>query len=185
MKETTPRRSFLLNSLKAGTGMALLSSTTVFSAFPLKETGPFAGYNPFAETKTDLRIHPLGNYVEIKGRILDKAGKNPLADAMIEVWHLSPNSDKYRHRAKFHTDANGEYQFLTDTPGREYGKYHKIYFKISQKQRFCFTEISFNRWSAHISDKHWEANQGLDPELLFPTCETILNTQKIQFNITL
>lgn len=185
MEKTTPRRSFLLNTIKAGAGMALLTSTNTLFAGSSGASSPFQGYRPFSEAKTDLRQEFIGKNVAVAGRIFNSSGKRPLVNVKVEVWHLSPQSGKYRHRAQFYTDAAGNYSFITDMPGRELGKYHKIYFKLSQGERTAFTELSFNSWGAHISDKHWEANQGLDHALLFPTSETFLDTQQIQFNITL
>ena len=187
MEKTTPRRAFLRKTLKASAGLACISSTSAIKAFG-SNASPFMGYNPFAVEKNDLRTfpaYPFGESIVVTGRIFDAVGKNPLANCMIEVWHMSPNSSKYRHRAKLHTNDKGEYFFITDKPNREMGKTYKIYFKLSQNGEAYFTELSFNNTQAFISDKHWEKNNQLGDDLLFPKKKSTQNTTKIQFNIAL
>lgn len=183
MKKTTPRRSFLGKTLMATAGLACISSTSSLQAFTGNQN-PYKGYNPYAQRKTDLRVNALGKHVAISGKIYDSKGETPLANITVEVWHLSPGSEKFRHRAKLMTNAHGDYEFITDLPNREIGKYHKIYFKVSKASKTYFTELSFNRFGAHISDKHWENNNQLEDKLLFPTYATFLNRSSIQFNIS-
>ncbi len=184
MKKTTPRRSFLGKTMLAAAGLACVSTTTTLRAFTVKEA-PFKGYNPYAERKTDLRVNSFGKHVAITGKIYDSKGETPLAKTMVEVWHLSPGSTKFRHRAKLFTNEHGAYEFITDLPNREIGKRHKIYFKVSKASKTYFTELSFNKFGAHISDKHWEHNNQLGDKLLFPSHTTFLNRSTIQFNIAL
>ncbi len=184
MKKTTPRRSFLGKTVMATAGLACISSTSTLQAFTGKES-PFKGYNPYAERKTDLRVNSFGKHIAISGKIYDSQGKTPLRNAMVEVWHLSPGSNKFRHRAKLITDEYGDYEFITDLPNREIGKHHKVYFKVSKASETYFTELSFNSFDAFISDKHWEKNKQLGDQLLFPTYNTFLNQSNIEFNIAL
>ncbi len=184
MDKTTPRRSFLKNTLKASTGLALISSTAPFSAFATYQS-PFEGYNPFAEEKTDLRRSLFGRNVLVAGKIFDEDGNNTLTNVKVEVWHLSPDSSKYKHRAKLFTNYLGEYRFITDYPNREKGKMARILFKVSNGSKATYTELLFNEHQAHITGAHWENNQGLGDERLFPIMERTTNTTKINFNITL
>lgn len=184
MKKTTPRRSFLGKTLMATVGLACVSSTSVLNAFTAKES-PFEGYNPYAEAKTDLRVNSFGKHVAISGKIFESSGKIPLSNALVEVWHMSPGSKKFRHRTKLKTNAFGEYRFITDLPNRKMGKHYKVYFKVSNSETSYFTELSFNNHDAFISDKHWENNNQLGDELLFPTYTTFLNRSTIQFNMAL
>ena len=82
---------------------------------------PYKGYHPFAEDKTDLRVSRFGEQLEVFGRVYDHTGLRTLSNAVIEVWHLSPYSEKYGHRARFRTNESGEYSFVTDLPNRETG----------------------------------------------------------------
>ncbi|MBT8183830.1 MAG: hypothetical protein KJN76_03245, partial [Eudoraea sp.] len=73
-----------------------------------------------------------------------------LENALLEIWHLSPNSTKYSHRAKLRINALGEYRFITDLPGRAIGENYKIYFKITVGDQSYFTKLSFNNIQAYI-----------------------------------
>ena len=187
MEKTTPRRAFLGKTLMATAGLACLSSSSALNAFTGNES-PYDGYNPFAVVKNDLRTFPtlpFGEHFEVSGKIYDASGTSPLKNCTVEVWHLSPNSKKYKHRAKFHTNELGEYQFITDKPNRHLGKNYKIYFKVSKHNSSYFTALSFNNTQAFISGKHWEKNNQLGDELLFPKKNTSLNKTTIEFNIAL
>ena len=184
MKNNTSRRLFLRNTAIATTGMALLSSNAVLHAMTKKES-PFNGYNPYAEETTDLRSSSIfGKHITVKGKIYDKSGNFPLANTKVEVWHLSPNSKKYRHRAILTTNSLGEYQFITDFPNREYGKSPRIFFKVSKNEASYFTELFVSDFGANISGKHWEENNQLGKEL-FPKKETFLDQTTFTFNISL
>ncbi len=168
----------------ATTSITLLSSTSVLHAFTNEEC-PFNGYNPYAEETTDLRSSTLGGkHITVKGNIYDSMGTFTIPDAKIEVWHLSPNSTKYRHRSKLKTNSAGEYKFITDFPNREKGKSAKIYFKVSNNETSYFTELSLNNQGAYISGKHWEKNNQLGKRL-FPQKETFLGQSTITFNISI
>lgn len=179
MKESTSRRLFLQKSAMATTGLALLSSG-VANAF--SNEIPYPGYNPYSEENTDLRTSLIGEHVYIKGILYDKSGVTPVSGAVIEVWHLSPNSGKFRHRAKLTTDNQGAYQFITDFPKREIAKTPQIFFKISHKDRISFTELALDHSGGYITSKHWEENQLLRDKL-FPTMRKFLNTSIINFNL--
>ena len=182
MKKTTSRRLFLQRSAIATTGIALLS-TGIARAF--NSESPYDGYNPYSEEKTDLRTTIFEKHLRVKGVLYEKSSMMPLANATIEVWHLSPNSKKYRHRGKLKTNELGAYNFITDYPNHEVAKAPRVYFKVSHKGSSVFTDlVLFNETGAHISDTHWEANQHLGDKL-FPTSEKILNTSIINFNLSI
>lgn len=184
MKSHPSRRLFLRNSAIATTGIALFSSTTFANTFT-SDDSPFEGYNPYAEEKTDLRTSSLfGKHLQIKGEIFDTTGTFPLSNATIEVWHLSPNSTKFKHRAKLKTNSFGEYSFVTDFPNREKSKIPRIYFKVSNGNNVCFTELFVNDFGASITGKHWEKNKQLG-EKLFPLKTGALNASSIIFNISI
>ncbi|SRX52440.1 hypothetical protein [Aequorivita sp. CIP111184] len=182
MKNTTSRRLFMRNSAFAITGLAVLTPTLT-SAFTTSES-PFLGYNPYAETKSDLRKDFFnGNPVVVNGIIYEIDGVTPLRNATVEVWHLSPNSCKYRHRAKLQTDENGKYEFITDFPNKEEGKSARIYFKVSNSESTYFTELALTENGAHITSDHWAKNRNLG-EKLFPRKETFLGEATINFNLS-
>ncbi|REE80355.1 hypothetical protein BX611_1997 [Lutibacter oceani] len=184
MKIHPSRRLFLRNTAIATTGVALLSSTT-FANTLTSNNCPFDGYNPYAEEKTDLRTSSLfGKHLHVKGEIFDTTGTHKLSNATVEVWHLSPNSTKYKHRAKLKTNTFGEYHFITDFPNKEIGKGSRIYFKVSYKSATYFTELLVNDFGAYITSKHWEENNQLNSKL-FPIKNSNINNSVITFNISI
>lgn len=182
MKNIPSRRLFLRKSAIATTGVAIFSSTTFANTFT-SDDSPFEGYNPYAEETTDLRKSSIfGKHITVKGKIYDKTGTFTLPSTTIEVWHLSPNSNKYKHHAKLTTNNNGEYNFVTDFPNRGNGKMPRIYFKVSNSSTTYFTELLVNDFGAHITGKHWEENNKLGKKLL-PIKEDYSNISKVTFNI--
>lgn len=182
MKINSSRRLFLQRSMLATTGVALLT-TGITQAFTT--ASPYEGYNPYTEEKNDLRFSSiLGKHVTVKGKVYDKSGAIPISNTIIEVWHLSPNSKKYRHKAQLRTNEIGEYQFITDFPNNVEGKMPRIYFKISSKNDSYFTELAITDFGAHISDKHWVKNKVLGKKM-FPTHKTLFNQTHIIFNLSI
>lgn len=185
MNHNPSRRLFIRKSVLATTGLALLSTNT-FANTIINTDAPFQGYNPYAEEKNDLRVSKLiGKHLTIKGKIFDETGTFTLPNTNIEVWHLSPNSKSFKHKAKLKTDASGAYSFITDFPNNEKGKPPRIYFKVSNKYKSYFTELIITDFDAHISAKHWEENNQLGDDKLFPIKEGKLNASTITFNISL
>ncbi len=181
MKSSTSRRLFLQKSALATTGMALLSSG-IANAFTSEN--PYHGYNPYSEEKTDLRTTIFEKHIRVKGIIYDTTGTIPLEGVTLEVWHLSPNSTKYRHRARLTTNEAGEYNFITDVPNREIGKVRKIYFKVTGDQKTLFTELVIHEHTCHITSQHWMEHQQLG-EKLIPTAEQKGTTTVANFNISI
>jgi hypothetical protein len=182
MENVYARRNFLKNVALVSTGVAFLSSTTIGNAFS-KEECPYDGYNPYAAAKADMRLSSLfGNHVKIEGQIFDKISLNEISTATVEVWHLSPDSQKYRHQAKLKVNQNGAYSILTDLPNKEQGRLPKVFFKITVNDRVYFTELAIASNNAYINHKHYEDNLALGSEL-FPTHQVNNNLTTIKFNI--
>jgi len=181
MKKSTSRRLFLQKTAMATTGLALVSSHVVGA---ITDESPYHGYNPYSEEKTDLRTTIFDKHVRVKGIIYDKTGTVPLEGATVEVWHCSPNSSKFRHRAKFKTNHQGVYNFITDFPNRSEALTARIYFKISHNGDSYFTELAVGESSVNITSKHWEENQHLEDQL-FPKSQKFLNTTTIKFNLSI
>jgi hypothetical protein len=182
MNKTTSRRNFMRNSAYAITGMAVLSPTLTSAFAP---SNPFMGYNEYAETKSDLRTGWYNdNAITVKGTIFNKDGSNTMDGALVEVWHLSPNSSKFRHHAKLTADEYGNYQFITDFPNREEGKNARIYFKVSTPENTRFTELLLNSSGPQITGEHWKDHNKLGNKL-FPKKEDFLNHSTINFNISI
>ncbi len=183
MKKPTSRRRFMRNSAFAMTGLAVFTPT-ISNALTFSEC-PFSGYNPYAERTNDLRRGIFGGRtLSIKGTIYETDGRTPVRNGSVEVWHLSPNSEKYRNRGKLQTDQNGQYQFITDFPNNEKGKQPRIYFKVSNFEKTTFTELVFNQSGPQITSAHWEKNHQLG-EKLFPKQEGFSASSIIHFNISI
>ena len=98
-----------------------------------QNTKHFKGYSNLVPIKNDLRNDPFGCHLEVRGKIYDYNNSAPLSGIFVDIWHLSPKTKHFGHRARFYTDDTGSYYFLTDFPGRELGKNYKIYFKRISK----------------------------------------------------
>jgi protocatechuate 3,4-dioxygenase beta subunit len=184
MEKNYPRRLFLGKTLLAATGLMCVPTGAIAKELE-SNSAPFKGYTPYTDVKTDLRTSFLGKEVSVSGKIYDATGKSTIPNALIEVWHLSPEKKVYKHRGKMFTDDDGSYQFITDWPNREPGKQHRIYFKVSNAGKTIFTELLFSDFGANISGNHWEKNQCLTEDLRFPSYTTFLNRSSIHFNIAL
>jgi hypothetical protein len=182
MKNNTSRRTFLKNTLLV-TGGAALASSPLYALSDLE--CPYDGYNPFADQKTDLRkSNFLGEHVTVKGTVYDSSGNLPVSGATLEVWHLSPNSKKYRHRGKVVTNNIGQYQFTTDFPNNVKGKIARIYFKVNYGADSYFTDLAITKFQAYVSDSHWVKNNQLGTKI-FPSKKTFLNHSTISFNLSI
>lgn len=182
MKKNSPRRAFLRTSAIAISGVALLTPSAL-DAFT-NASSPFDGYNEFAEEKNDLRVLLNEEPIRVSGTIFDHTGITPLSNSVIEVWHLSPNSSKYRHRGKLKTDENGAYSFITDFPNKEKGKASRIYFKVSKNNNSYFTELPLSRSGVYLTPKHWEENKHLKNDA-YPKREQLSKEIHITFNISI
>lgn len=178
------RRLFLGKTSAAVLGVAVLSSQNVIASI-FNSPAPFEGYNPYAEQSNDLRKQDFGaETLCIHGTLFSADTSSVIADAKIEVWHLSPKSKKYGHRGYFYTDAQGGYLFRTNVPNRMNGKAARIFFKISSDKGTEFTELLLDSNAAYINDSHWVKHRGLQ-EKLFPKYSKELFETNIEFNFTL
>ncbi|HAT63645.1 hypothetical protein KXJ69_13465 [Aureisphaera sp. CAU 1614] len=183
MKENISRRIFIRKSAVATTGLALVASSTPLLAFS-ESNSPYKGYNPFAEEKNDLRTNPFGKHIAVSGKIFSSDGETILPNTSVEVWHLSPDSKKFRHNAKIKTNESGEYYFITDLPYKEKNVPRNIFFKVTNNSESYFTKLYILSNTAYFNSQHWEENQNLGKHLA--TLSESTNTQmSIQFNISL
>jgi len=184
MSEFNPtRRRFLGKLPLAVIGTTLLSSQLSY-AFVTKDDSPFEGYDSNTKDNNDLRSAiSSGTTLKVFGTVYGTDGLQVLPNARIEVWHLSPGSNKYDHKGAFSSNANGEYSFRTDMPNRKEGKMPRIFFKISNEGRVVFTELLLNSHDAFITHKHWENNRALNKRL-FPVYKKKTWETEIQFNVS-
>ncbi len=147
------------------------------------QKSPYDGYRNLAVISNDLRSDPIRDVLEVSGKLYASDRKVPLSDVSIEVWHLSPDSEHYNHRARFHSEDFGHYRFLTDMPGRELGKNYKIYFKISYRAETYFTTLSLNNTSVFIANRLSRNKQMIRNSQLSAIRAFELNMTRINFDI--
>ncbi|MCK5469932.1 MAG: catechol 1,2-dioxygenase [Cyclobacteriaceae bacterium] len=83
--------------------------------------GPF--YRPGSPIRsTIIASGSKGDVLHLSGTIHQKDGKNPLSNALIEIWqcdeneHYDNTSDEYRFRGALKTGKDGKYHFKTIVP---------------------------------------------------------------------
>ena len=180
MQHSNSRRKFVQRISLASGGVLLLSTTQIVNAFH-GHTSPFRGYNPYAESKTDMRTSlNMKDHIKISGKVYTRESLKALPNVNLEVWHLSPGSNKYHHQTRLITNEEGEYIFHTDMPGKEPGKFPRIYFKISDKKKSYFTELILSSHQAHITGEHWIRNNRLGTLM-----QPVKKESSIQFNLSI
>ena len=180
----TSRRSFLGKTAVALAGVTFFSTHESVAQL-LNNSSPFIGYNPFSEEKSDLRtFSSLDKTIKVSGVVYDSDGIKTIPNAKIEVWHLSPYENKYKHRGYFFSDDEGRYTFRTDYPNRTTGKKPRIYFKTTKGNRTSFTELVLDKNCAYITSEHWVENKALKAKL-YPKFKSSISENKIQFNYTI
>ena len=117
------------------------------------EESPFNGFIPLSPIKSDLRKSSGEDQLLIQGRILDKSGSWPVGNAGIEIWHLTPGTIDFKHRAKLVSDSSGVFQLITDLPARQKGHNFKINFKITAGVNSYYTQLSFNHSMAWLASR--------------------------------
>ena len=117
------------------------------------DSSPYDGYIPLAPLKSHLARSRRAEQLVIYGRIFDKSGKWPAGNAGVEIWHLTPGTKEFNHRAKLISDSTGAFQLTTDMPARIAGQNFKIYFKIRIGVKSFFTYLSFNHSMAFLANR--------------------------------
>ena len=172
------------SSSTAKSGSANTLATHVANCRKTQQS-PYIGYKNLAAVSNDLRSDPFGNVLEVCGNLYAYHRTAPLSDVSIEVWHLSPNSEHFNHRARFHTEESGHFRFLTDMPGRELGKNYKIYFKVSYRAETYFTALSFSNSSVFIANRLNRNKQIIEGSQPSELRTLKLNMTRINFDIYL
>jgi hypothetical protein len=179
MNSKHKRRYFVKNALMACGGLIALSPIQALAKNRTKEKSVYGMTH-----QTDLSTEFFGKRLKISGQVFDRDGKNPVAGAMLEFWHLSPNSNHYGHKGMVKTNENGYYQIISDMPNWEKGKSKTVHFRLPNSTTVSETTLKFTDYNAFITDNHWEVHNGLPDRLLFPKLEKSFNTTKIKFNLS-
>ncbi|MDC7998581.1 hypothetical protein [Gilvibacter sediminis] len=182
MGPNNSRRNFLRTTAAASVGLSLIGTATLANTDTLND---FPGYSSISDSKTDFRAGlKLGKYLNIKGQILDGTTLLPVANAKVEVWFKDANSNWKLKRGYFHTDANGDYSFKSDWPGRKEGELPRFYFRISKNGRENYGLLCVNQNFAHAHASHWAKHNVLGDKTL-PTTSHGLTNNTINLNFSL
>lgn len=156
----TTRRAFLgaAGSLAATAllGARLQEAKKVLSPTEDNIEGPY--YRKDAPFRSKLAEGIKGEPLVISGRVLSPEG-NPLADAVVDVWHASAEgeydnkSPNFFLRGRIRSDKEGLYRYETVMPGQydlgESKRPAHIHYKVSaQAHRPLTTQLYFkgDRW---------------------------------------
>jgi protocatechuate 3,4-dioxygenase beta subunit len=156
MKIEVNRRQFLTFTLMAALGAGRYAAGAGCPATEDNPEGPF--YIPGAPFRNRLAPNNLpGERLRISGRVYSAPGCEPLADAVVDVWHASTNGfyygleatrpltpEEYLLRGRIRTGADGRYSFDTILPGNyrvseTWVRPRHIHYKISHPTRQSLT----------------------------------------------
>ena len=178
MKQNYLRRNFLKNSILATSGLILFPTIASASNSNRRKANVLSH-------QTDIRRNLFGKQIEISGQIFDASGKNTLSGAQLEFWHLSPNSEELGYKGKLVTDENGRYHLTSDYPSQKKGTVTTVHFKVSKNEIISETELKVSEFDAFITGVHWEKNNQLKEDLLFPKHSKKDLKTEVTFNISL
>ena len=130
--------------------------------------GPF--YRADAPMRSDLTHEGLkGTRIRLNGKVYKSDCTTPLKNAMIEIWHCNAegvydnDSDAYHQRARFITDADGAYSFLTILPGKyKNGKLYRpahIHYRVSEKNSKELISQIYFKGDPHIDTDPWASQE--------------------------
>ncbi len=194
------RKDFLIN-----TGLAVFS-ISAFGSVQKKDDffegdcettsdilGPF--YRPKAPLTQDLTFEGIkGAIVNIEGKVYSDCD-NLLEDALVEIWHCSTAGDydngskKFLYRARWVTNAKGEYSFKTALPGKylnggQYRPAH-IHFRVRAKDHQELISQLYFKGDPHIADDPWASRSEAEHRILPITLEDTQGNLTVNFDIFL
>lgn len=129
--------------------------------------GPF--YRPDAPLRSDLTTPSSpGKLICVKGKVMGPDCSSPLDGALIEIWHCDTlgnydnSSPRFDNRAKWMTEADGNYTFKTIMPGKylngELYRPSHIHFRITcQGYKEIISQIYF-KGDPDISHDPWASD---------------------------
>ena len=147
MKNSYNRRSFIGKLSTASAGVTLLSSVSLNALSNNRNL--LDAQKGEISSKANLRIASFGNQVvTVYGKVYRQDGVSVSSNTIVEMWHLSPNSNSLGHRAKVTTDHNGEFILVTDFPNRASGKMPAIHFKLENTDKIYELQM----WTRGVGD---------------------------------
>lgn len=156
--------------------------------------GPF--YRPEAPTRADLTFEGLeGVPIMLKGKVYKSDCVTPLQNALVEIWHCDTKgeydnkSSKFRHRAKWVTNVEGEYAFKTILPGkylngRLYRPAH-IHYRVTEKNSQELISQIYFEGDPHIEEDPWATQKKAIHRILPIVLEDTKGNLVVNFDIYL
>lgn len=156
--------------------------------------GPF--YRANAPTRSDLTFSGLeGSVITLKGKVYKSDCVTPLENALVEIWHCDTEgnydnkSSKFLHRAKWRTNADGEYAFKTILPGKylngELYRPSHIHYRVTAKgSKELISQIYFEG-DPHIQEDHWASQKKAIHRVLPIVLEDTKGNLVVNFDIYL
>jgi len=196
------RKKFILNSTFAAFAM------TTFGQVVSKKDGTFKGncettndilgpfYRENAPIRSDLTFEGLkGSRIKVKGTVYQGDCTTPIPNALVEIWHCDTtgsydnDSDEYRHRATWKTNAKGEYSFSTIIPGKYlngalYRPSH-IHFRVTAEGSEELISQIYFKGDPHITDDPWASKEKAENRILEIIPEDVASNLSILFDINL
>jgi len=154
--------------------------------------GPF--YRADAPIRADLTHDELkGTRIRLNGKVYKSDCITPLKNAMIEIWHCNADgvydndSDAYNQRARFITDADGVYSFLTILPGKyKNGKLFRpahIHYRVSEKNSKELISQIYFKGDPHIDKDPWASKEKARLRIIELRPEDVNGNLSLDFDI--
>ena len=196
------RKNFILTS-----SLAAFSLTTC-GAVVKNDQGEFTGdcettndiLGPFYRENAPIRSNIIidgerGTQVILKGKVYGIDCKTVLQNALVEIWHCNADgdydndSDEYRHRASWRTDANGEYSFQTILPGKYLnGKLFRpahIHFRVTAENSQELVSQVYFKGDPHITKDPWASQEKAERRILDIALVDTKGNLEVNFDIFL
>jgi len=156
--------------------------------------GPF--YKPNAPTRKDLTYSSLkGAIITLKGTVYKSDCITPLKNVLVEIWHANANgeydneSNNFYQRAKWFTNAKGEYEFKTILPGKylngnQFRPAH-IHFRITEKDSKELISQIYFKGDPHITNDPWASKLKAELRILPIVLEDTKGNLVVNFDVYL
>jgi protocatechuate 3,4-dioxygenase beta subunit len=156
--------------------------------------GPF--YRPDAPTRNDLTDKKtVGTQIQIKGKVFEDDCITPIPNAMVEIWHCNTkgeydnSSQDFQLRAKWFTNENGEYSFLTVLPGKYLnGKLYRpahVHYRVTADNSNELISQLYFQGDPHITDDPWASKKSAEHRILPIVLEDTKGNLVVNFDIYL
>ena len=103
----------------------------------------------------------------------------------MEFWHLSQSSPTGVYKKSVSVDESGRYEISTEMPHKKKNLPRKLYLRIKGQNTSYTTYLVITQNDVHMTDKHWESNNALSENMLYPRVKKEAGIRTINFNLSL